>query len=804
LDSRLSQLRICRKEHKTKTYTSMKKFLISSVIFAIFLPAIILSQTPQAFKYQCVVRTANGAIKANQPVGFRISLLQGSATGTSVYQETQSATTNQSGLASLNIGMGTVVSGNMSTIDWSKSPYYVKIEADVTGGTAYQVMGTAQLLSVPYALYSNKVSGKGKFVVNGTTDIPTDTALFEVKDKNGLTVFAVYQDGAVLYVNEGAKGAKSGFSVGGRKPGKGYVTKDIMRITPDSVRFYINNGGKGSKGGFAVGGRDAVKSVNPKYLYITQDSSRIYTTDTVKGFGVGSLQGTSVTSYLRLNPLNYFIGHQSGDKITLGTPYWYSGKYNSVMGYQSAMNMTSGAWNSFLGYEAGASTTTGIENNGIGAFALYSNTKGKFNTANGVMALYSNDTGSYNTASGAWSMAYNTTGNYNTAYGQNSLKNNISGSYNTATGNNSLMVNDSGSFNTANGAWALRHNTTGGNNTAVGTDAINFNTIGNYNTGIGSEALVDNTIGEHNTGVGSYSLYYNTTGLRNTAVGSKVLEYNTIGSWNSALGMDALYNNTEGNYNSASGYQALFSNTTGIDNAAFGAFALGSNTTASFNTAISYKALYENITGEDNTSIGWGSMMNNTSGYSNSASGEFALCYNTTGYYNTALGLSSLFTNTTGYYNTAIGAYADVGYDTLVNATAIGYNATVNASNSLVLGNGANVGIGNSAPLSTLTVNGSVSGKYRAGSAVSMDATDFFVNLTGAGTATLPWAMSVAAGSIIIVRNSTSSTITVTTRHNILEDNHISSGASPSYTLSISAYGVVRFISDGSNLWVAW
>ncbi len=112
------------------------------------------AQSPQAFKYQTVVRNASNQPIPNQAVSLKISILQGSATGTAVYEETHAATTNVLGIVNLEIGNGTLVSGSFAGINWGTNSYYVKIELDPAGGTAYQNMGTSQLLSVPYALYA--------------------------------------------------------------------------------------------------------------------------------------------------------------------------------------------------------------------------------------------------------------------------------------------------------------------------------------------------------------------------------------------------------------------------------------------------------------------------------------------------------------------------------------------------------------------------------------------------------------------------------------------------------------------------
>jgi hypothetical protein len=106
--------------------------------------------------YQAVIRNTSNALIVNQPVGMKISILQGSVNGTAAYIETQNPTTNTNGLVSIEIGGGTIVSGVFANIDWSNGPYFIKTETDPNGGTSYSITGTSQLLSVPFALYSTK------------------------------------------------------------------------------------------------------------------------------------------------------------------------------------------------------------------------------------------------------------------------------------------------------------------------------------------------------------------------------------------------------------------------------------------------------------------------------------------------------------------------------------------------------------------------------------------------------------------------------------------------------------------------
>jgi hypothetical protein len=275
--------------------------------------------------------------------------------------------------------------------------------------------------------------------------------------------------------------------------------------------------------------------------------------------------------------------------------------------------------------------------------------------------------------------------------------------YNTAVGVYALQNNTTGNYNTANGYEALASNTIGYNNTANGNWALWANTTGYYNTANGYEALTYNTTGHHNTANGNYALNANTTGVYNTANGAQALQNNTTGVNNTANGNWALWSNTTGNYNTANGVSALQANTTGDYNTANGNWALFSNTTGSSNTANGIEALYTNTTGNYNTAIGRRALQSNTTGYSNTANGNNALEYNTTGYYNTANGRAALYSNTTGGYNTAIGNYANVSYSNLTNATAIGNNATVTASNRVRIGNGSVGRIGGQVGWSTLS-----------------------------------------------------------------------------------------------------
>ena len=130
----------------------MKQKLIL-LFFLAFVCKGLMAQVPQGIPYQSVIRNSSGTLVANQTVKMRFSIHDSITSGTVVYQETFSTTTSSLGLANVNIGMGTIVSGTFSGINWGKNSKFIQVEMDPTGGTNYTDMGTTQMMSVPYALF---------------------------------------------------------------------------------------------------------------------------------------------------------------------------------------------------------------------------------------------------------------------------------------------------------------------------------------------------------------------------------------------------------------------------------------------------------------------------------------------------------------------------------------------------------------------------------------------------------------------------------------------------------------------------
>ncbi|WP_460945862.1 TMF family protein [Spirosoma daeguense] len=296
-------------------------------------------------------------------------------------------------------------------------------------------------------------------------------------------------------------------------------------------------------------------------------------------------------------------------------------------------------------------------------------------------------------------------GGSNAFFGANAGSTNTSGTYNTFLGYSTGTFNTSGQDNVFVGSVAGVYNTTGSNNTFVGRLAGNLNTNGNYNTFLGSDAGRDNTSGAYNTFVGTNAGIVNkgsnnsflgtnagqanTTGVYNVFLGRSAGFYNTTGVSNVFVGYQAGYNNLTAGANVFVGHQAGFNNKTGIGNMFLGQQA-GANSNGSYNLFVGNGSGNGNLSGEGNTALGDGSFLNSTSGGENTAIGRYAGINNTTGSKNTFIGVAA--TNPPGNGN-------------LTNSTAIGYNASVTASNAMILGNNqVNVGIGNTAPNNKLEI----------------------------------------------------------------------------------------------------
>ena len=433
---------------------------------------------------------------------------------------------------------------------------------------------------------------------------------------------------------------------------------------------------------------------------------------------VGARTGTVSTG-----GYNFFGGYAAGQHNTIGNS-------NAFEGYGAGYNNLDGTANNFNGYEAGFNNTSGVYNIFIGYAAGLANTSGQRNTAVGAGAGFTMSTASYNNFIGYEAGYYNTSGFYNSFDGYAAGYNNTSGTGNTFHGAYAGFANTTSDFNTCVGYLAGQA-TTGQRNTMIGTSAGYANGSGQYNTFSGINTGHENTSGSYNTLYGGGANYNTTTGTGNSSLGFEAGHDNFTGSYNVNLGYRAGYHDA-GTHNIYIGDSSDANTFTTYNNAiaiGWGAttsksnsMVLGNGVDVGIGTSIpAYKLdVYGSVNADTfllggaravyikNASIylGPGTGSSSVTGLYNVYAGLDAGLGTTTGHSNVGIGISagSSFNSS---QNTFIGDSADATTGGLTNATAIGYNAKVGQSNSLILGNNnTSVGIGTSTPAAALEVDG--------------------------------------------------------------------------------------------------
>ena len=353
-----------------KTYTNYIRTIFLLCSFFYFLNA--SAQAPNKMSYQAVVRNTAGALVANANVGIQISILQTTATGTAVFVERHTTPTNANGLATLEIGGGTIQSGNFTTINWANSPYFIKTETDPTGGTTYSIAGTSQMLSVPYALFAGASAntwGLNGNVATATNFIGTTNNTDVVFKRDGT------QAGRIETFNT-SYGFESLLNNNG-----GFFNTAIGNQALKSNTTGIGN--------VAIGDFALLDNI------IGSENTAT---------GVGSLsRNTSGTN------------NTANGRSALGSNT--TGSFNTANGSRALFNNITGESNVAIGFESLRQNTTGSNNTAIGVESLRNNSTGTSNAAIGFESLKNNTTGFNNSAHGLQALTSNTTGNNNIAMG---------------------------------------------------------------------------------------------------------------------------------------------------------------------------------------------------------------------------------------------------------------------------------------------------------------------------------------------------------------------------------------------------
>ena len=236
----------------------MKKlsFLASFVLTAIFALSAALCTAQDSIQYQLVIRDAAGQLITNKQVNMKFSLVNG---GQSFYEETQKTTTDKYGNINVFVGTGKALKGSMKDVPWSTMDISLKVESDVDGGENFKELGIVPIAAAPYAMYAATAGSNA----NGGSP-KDDEALFEVCDRDGQPVFAVYNSGVVVYVDENdPKAKRSGLVVTGRNARKDGEHSDYFVVDAEGTHVYVDdadeNNSKAKRSGLVITGRSASK-----------------------------------------------------------------------------------------------------------------------------------------------------------------------------------------------------------------------------------------------------------------------------------------------------------------------------------------------------------------------------------------------------------------------------------------------------------------------------------------------------------------------------------------------------------------
>lgn len=203
-------------------------FLISLSVFS-------YGQAPQEISYQGVARNSSGSLLANQNIGIKLDLHQGSAGGAIVFSETHSKTTNAFGLFTL--GIGSVNTAAFTLINWANGPYFLEVSMDPAGGSSYSSVGTQQFMSVPYALYAKTAGNATTYTAGAGINVSGNTILNTAPDQTvvinaagSATVNGTYPNFTISTPTTQVYSAGNGINITG-----GVISNTATAITPTIV-----------------------------------------------------------------------------------------------------------------------------------------------------------------------------------------------------------------------------------------------------------------------------------------------------------------------------------------------------------------------------------------------------------------------------------------------------------------------------------------------------------------------------------------------------------------------------------------
>lgn len=317
------------------------------LLFSVFYSQHSNAQWVNGMSYQAVIRNTSNALITNTVVGVKVSILETSGTGTVVFAERHTPTTNANGLATFVIGEGTVITSDFFSIDWKNGLHFIKIETDPTGGTAYSITNTSQLNAVPYAQLSENAyyasySGDSWKKTGNVVDVTTDF----IGSTNDVDVIFKRNNIKAGLINSAFENTSFGLNA-------------LSNSTTGQNNTAIGNGALQSN----------LAGFNNTALGTNALRNNTSTANTAVGVAsaFGNTSGASNTSMGHFSLKTNAVGHGN---VAIGNNALENsiGYYNTALGFQALIS-TTGDQNTAIGWRALENLTTGGGNIGIGKIA---------------------------------------------------------------------------------------------------------------------------------------------------------------------------------------------------------------------------------------------------------------------------------------------------------------------------------------------------------------------------------------------------------------------------------------------------
>jgi len=646
----------------------MKKLF--TFIIAVLITTTVWAQAPQKISYQAVVRNSTNQLITSHAVGMKISILQGSTTGTLVYTETQTPTTNANGLISVEIGGG----AGFDAINWATGPYFIKTETDPTGGTNYSIVGTSEFLSVPYAMYS--LNGTpGPQGIQGATGPQGDQGIQGVTGATGAVGATGEQGPQGIQGSTGAVGPTGATGADGATGPQGIQgatgTQGDQGIQ-GATGATGSQGVQGNTGAVGPTGATGFQGIQGVTGATGPTGAQGNTGSTGATGPQGNTGSTGATGATGLLPSGAVAGN---------TPYW-----NGTQWIVNSSNIfNNGGSIGIPGLSTPYDNTPFVNYNGL-IFHTFNQTG--VGTVSNIIST-GNNTGNwpseiaFHTRNSGGTLSekvrISPIGNLGigttTPVAKLDVRGTSGATLKVVDGNQGVnkVLGDDGS-GTGVVKWISTSSLVGATG-ATGPQGIQGVTGATGPTGtVGATGVAGATGATGATGAAGSANAWGLTGNTGTTPGT-----NFIGT---ADDKDVVFKRN--------GFKAGLL-THADENTSWGVSALAYNTGV-WNTAIGYNSLNKNTTGERNSGLGTGALWSNNIGSNNTGLGVNTINSNTSGSNNTAAGSNSLLYTVSGSNNTALGYYA--GYGALGvnfnNCTFVGANSTptVARTNVTMLGYG--------------------------------------------------------------------------------------------------------------------